>query len=382
MSTQIQFRSGQPLKFIATRQFALGNSGMTIQQGSELEFDGSHASYGGSHPVLMPQLRGAVKTGWLVLAADYDPNDLSSSIPRPAGVQVRNAQGGNPMDPPTRTLVTTADAEEREVGNVRAHAREVQDRNSNYRATQGRRVNSSMVTIESQEGVEVRKLTTPTKWETNFERTTPGEAISRANSVKVQPGEGRTREDVMANMGEEEREEYLARIEAHRNSHASEEDPEALRERKNNEAILARRVVGRVAAPQNTQREGFNVTNSVGGGTEIADVAGMGGPVVESVTESEGMTFRNTNVGKPKSAARPVVAAASAADMDTRRKIARSICPDFPENYVFDDPIRKKIARLQADYDDRPDVIRAVAAADTDLEVRQRLVEEFPGAFE
>src|SRR6185369_3714642 len=125
MSTQIQFRQGQPLKFVATRNFSLGNSGLTIQQGSELEFDGTHASYDGSHPVLMPQLRGAVKTGWIVLATKYDPNDMSSSIPRPAGVQVRNAQGGNPMDPPTRTLVTTADAEEREVGNVRNHARGV-----------------------------------------------------------------------------------------------------------------------------------------------------------------------------------------------------------------------------------------------------------------
>jgi len=327
----------------------------------------------------MPQLRGAVKTGWIVLATKYDPNDMSSSIPRPAGVQVRNAQGGNPMDPPTRTLVTTADAEEREVGNVRNHARGVQDRNTNYRTTQGRRVNGS---AEAQEGVEVRRLTTPTKWETNLERTSPGEAISQANSVRVQPGEGRSREDVMANMSEEEREEYLSRIEAHRNSYATEEDPQALRERQANQAVLDRRVVGRVAAPQTTQKEGFTVNNSVGGGTEIADVSGMGGPVAESVTESEGMTFRNTNVGKPKPSARPIVPAASASDMDTRRKIARSICPDFPDNYVFDDPIRKKIARLQADFDDRPDVIRAVAAADTDLEVRQRLVEEFPGAFE
>jgi hypothetical protein len=61
--------------------------------------------------------------------------------------------------------------------------------------------------------------------------------------------------------------------------------------------------------------------------------------------------------------------------------IARSICPDFPENYVFTDPVRKKIARLQADYEDRPDIIRAVAAADVDPEVRSRLIQEFPEAF-
>jgi hypothetical protein len=66
---------------------------------------------------------------------------------------------------------------------------------------------------------------------------------------------------------------------------------------------------------------------------------------------------------------------------DAARKIAKSICPDFPESYDFAAPARKKIARLQADFEDRPDVIRAVAAADTDLELRNRLFVEFPGAF-
>lgn len=378
MSTQIQFRSGHPQKFIATRSFSLGNSGMNITQGSELDFDGTHVSYAGSHPVIMPQLRGAVKAGWVVLAANYDPNDLTSSIPRPAGVQVREAKGGNPMDPPQRVSVTTASAEEREVGNVRSHAKGVQDRNTNvYQPQPGRRTAS--MAVEAQEGVTVRRLSTPTKQTTNFEFESPGEAISRANAVKIQAGEGRTREDLVAGMNEEEREEYFARIEAHRMLHAVEDDPIAVREREANAAILARRVVGQVASPKNAQREGFNIHNSVGGGIEIADASGMNGDIVESVTELEGMVFRNTNVGKPKP--KPVVAASSAADVDTRRRIALAICPDFPNNYVFDDPVRKKIARLQADFDDRPDVIRAVAAADTDLEVRQRLMEEFPGAF-
>lgn len=363
MSTQIQFRAGHPQKFIATRSFSLGNSGMNIQQGSEIEFDGTHVSYAGSHPVILPQLRGAVKAGWVVLAANYDPNDLSSSIPRPAGVQVREAKGGNPMDPPQRVAVTTASAEEREVGNVRNHAQGVQARNTNlYQPQPGRRTAS--LSIESQEGVTVRQLTTPAKQTTNFEYESPAEAIRRADSARVQPGIGRTREEMLARMPEEDRQEYLSVLESKKAGYV--DDPV---------------VVGTIAPIRSAQKEGFNIHNSVGGGVEIADAGGMGGEIVESVTESEGMVFRNTNVGKPKPQARPVVAASSASDIDTRRRIALSICPDFPDNYVFDDPVRKKIARLQADFDDRPDVIRAVAAADTDLEVRQRLMEEFPGAF-
>jgi hypothetical protein len=167
---------------------------------------------------------------------------------------------------------------------------------------------------------------------------------------------------MLAQMSEEDRMEYLSVLESKKAGYV--EEPV---------------VVGSVAPVKNAQREGFQINNSVGGGVEIADAGGMGGDVVESTVSEEGLTFRNTNIGKPKP--KPVVAASTPVEMDTRRKIAKAICPDFPDNYGFDDPVRKKIARLQADFDDRPDVIKAVAAADTDLEVRQRLLEEFPGAF-
>ena len=89
-----------------------------------------------------------------------------------------------------------------------------------------------------------------------------------------------------------------------------------------------------------------------------------------------------TNTNGPGTVKRPAAPVpVNGQNDDQARTIAKAICPDFPDNYVFTDPIRKKIARLQADYEDRPDVIKAVAAADTDPEVRARLIEEFPGAF-
>jgi hypothetical protein len=68
--------------------------------------------------------------------------------------------------------------------------------------------------------------------------------------------------------------------------------------------------------------------------------------------------------------------------MDPRRVIARAVCRDFPDLYDFDAPLRKKLARLRADFEERPDVIRAVAAAETDTEMRTLLVDEFPDAFQ
>lgn len=374
MDTQIKFTAGKFERYTAARTFGAG--GKQIQEGDEILFDGTFAAYDGSPPEKMQQLRGAVKTGWLVPTALYNPNDRSAHIPRSANVQVRSANGGNPMDVATRGMVTTVAAEEREVGNVQSHAQRTRDLNNRPRP--GQRVASNLVVDpRDQEGIPVRTLQTPAKQSTNFEHVSPGEALRQAKlSGVIQAGEGRTREDMMAEMDDVERMEYQAALDAKRGSYVEGEDPEAAHERAlNTQRLQQRQVVGRVASVQDQQKEGFQIHNSVGGGIEIADASGMGGENVESVTEMEGLTFRNTNVGKPKPAP------SKTPTTDVRRKIARSICPDFPDNYVFDDPIRKKIARLQADYDDRPDVIRAVAAAETDPEMKERLVEDFPSAF-
>ena len=65
---------------------------------------------------------------------------------------------------------------------------------------------------------------------------------------------------------------------------------------------------------------------------------------------------------------------------DPRRVIAKTICQDFPDNYDFEATVRKKIARIQADFEDRVDILRAVYAAEND-EMKARLLEEFPEAF-
>jgi hypothetical protein len=374
MQTQIQFKAGHPQKFIATRSFSLGQSGINVLAGAELDFDGTHVTYNGSPSVAMPQLRGAVKAGWVVLAAEYNPDDMTASIPKSAGMRVGNAQGGNPMDKSPKTMVTTVDAEEREVGDVQAHAKVTRDRNANHRP--GQRVASSNMSVEAQEGIPVRSLKTPTQFHTDLEHVSADEAIRQANqSGKIETRAGMTREEYAAGLPEDERKEYLATVEAKRAGYDTDEDPAATKEREMNRKILA----SRIAPVQTQHKEGFTINNHVGGGIETADLGGTGGVGEQQTIESEGLRFTTTN--GPKRDVQRIEAPVSKASQDMRRKIAKSICPDFPENYGFDDPVRKKIARLQADYDDRPDVIRAVAAADTSEEVRQRLLEEFPGAF-
>lgn len=350
MSEQITYKIGEPQRFVVARNFTLGNlGGKKLTAGDELLFDGTHITFDGHQAISLPEFRGVIKQGWVKLASQYDANDQSASIPRSAGIQIRDAQGGNPMEPKSRTPITTVDAEEREVGNVGAHARATQNRNA---TRPGQRV--AVTSVEPQEGIPVRELRTPAKQDANLETETVGQIISRAeNQSKIQAGKSANIREVKV----------------------PEDNPEAEREREMNRKIIA----SRIAAPKDRETEGFHVHNAVGGGIETADLSGMDGKVEESVVEVEGMRFSNTNVGKPKP--KPIVSTGAPISADHRVRLARAICPDFPNNYNFDDPARKKIARIQADFDDRPDVIRAVVAAEADNDVKVRLMEEFPEAF-
>jgi hypothetical protein len=295
-------------------------------------------------------------------------------------MQVRKADGGNPMLPVQQSaLGTTVEAEERDVASVQAHAKATRDLNAmspNQRrqiartaradSTAGQR--SNVVQVEDQDGVVVREgMQTPSHTTTNLETTSPDEAIRRANSVKIRPGEGRTREDLLANLSPEEREQYLAELGAAKSAYADEEP------------IVARRV----PAPGRQEREGIVANTTVGGGTEVADMGGTGlaGEAQQSVKSEEGITFTNTN--GPKQApvhGRPSGdngTSSGVANEDLRRRLAKKMCSDFPDNYDFNAPERKKIARIQADLEDRPDVIMAIFSAESDA-MKARLVEEFP----
>jgi hypothetical protein len=122
---------------------------------------------------------------------------------------------------------------------------------------------------------------------------------------------------------------------------------------------------------------------TVGGGVEVADPVGMSGKPKEGVTVEDGMTFRTTN--GPEQGVQPHPRSQVQPDMggteDARRKVAKAICSDFPTTYDFGQPAKKKLARLQADFEDRPDVIRAVFAAESD-DMKAKLVNEFPQVFE
>lgn len=375
-------------KFVAARTFALGQTGVTVRKGQEILFDGTMADFGEGESSF-PLLRGAIKTGWVTLAADYDEDDMTAEIPVSANIQVRHpTNGGNPMDQRTqaRTRMATTESDEREVGSVSQHARTTRSSNTNHRrgqpVNQGRRTASE--TVELQDGTPVRELKTPSGQRAMTTTTTltggnVGAALA-ATRVTIDPGQGITREEMMERMEPEQAAEYAAQIESRRAQYVDEEAPKP---------------VARVASKKGPQtREGITSKVTTGGGIETMDLSGLdNGQAEEGLTESEGITFKTTNgpkqgtqahprqaeTAKAKPAAKPAVVVKEAG-ADVRRMVAKQLCKDFPDLYDFTLAPKKKLARIQADFEDRPDVIRAIFAAEGD-EFKGMLLEEFPEVF-
>lgn len=352
-----RFQRGVFVDLTATRSFTLGKTGVTVSRGTTLGFDGATVDYGGNQ-YAAPEAMGAIKAGWLVLEGDYDETAAPERVS--ANIQVRHAtQGGNPMQPgqQQKVAISTTEQDEREVGSVKAHAETARNRNVNRGRTATAQVGGA---VEMQDGVPVRTLKTAAGEKAKQTRTTltagsAGEVVRQANtSGVIEPGQGVTEDEFLDRMPPEERDEYLAKKAAKKAAYV--------------DAPLTPAPVARVARQ-----------------TAPVDLAPLAAPEVTTRTV-DGITLTNTNGPKrdglqPSARAeqRPAVVVRPAGE-DVRRRIAKAMCADFPDLYDFTQPIKKKIARLHADFDDRPDVLRAVFAAEAD-DVKALLVEEFPDVF-
>jgi hypothetical protein len=364
---QIRFKSGEFQDFVATRTFELGTFGVKVIKGSELTFDGSTVNYGGAS-YMFPQFRGASNAGWVVPTAEYEEGNPLYGAPASANIKMRpptDAQGQ------AKTAVATIEADERTVMSSATHAAATRDTNrgkSMKTAQQGG--------AESQEGVEVgRVFKTAAKTRSSLSAESAGEALRQANNVQIEAGQGITEEQMLARMAPEDRAVYLAK-------------KDSLKSRYVDTDISSQgtQVATIKSASKVKEAEGMKLTQTVGGGVEIADMGGTGGKAEASTRTEDGITFKNTNGPKNKPQVHPRTAAETPVmhldgTADIRRKIAHTMCPDFPASYDFTASPKKKLARLQADFEDRPDVLRAVFAIESDA-FKQQLVAEFPQAFQ
>ena len=360
----IKFKSGTKTRLIATRTFTMGNPPIQIRKGSEVMYDGSQAEIDGE-TYSLPGLRGACKpeVGWLVAADDYDEDAPEVRIS--ANMQVRHAtKGGNPFAPPEKAMIATVESDERVVGSSTASSQNTRDRNASYH-NHGQKVrdqHGATVQIEDQDGIPVRQLKTKAKTNPILDGNNSGSLMSQANSITIDPGKGVSEDEYLSRMTEEERAQYLAVKASHRSAYVTDDDD-------------SRKTVGKIKKAASSVQDGVNVTVSTGGGIETADPSDGNAKAETHDVYENGVKFVTTNGPK-----RTGLETKPSANQDTRRMIAKAMCSDFPLNYDFSVPAKKRVARLQADYEDRPDIIRAAFAAETD-DVKAILEQEFPQAF-
>jgi hypothetical protein len=344
--TQIKFKSGEYQSFTATRSFSLGALNVTVAKGSELLFDGSTVEYAGSrYP--FPQLRSAVTAEWLKLSTEYDEDDTSYGKPVSANIKVRPPTDAKGSSKSLEAVVT--DSDERIVMSTAEHAEFTREHNSP--STLG-------VIREEQDGVPVRALKTSAKAaKVELKEGSYRSAMSSIDSVQIDP--------VVIDSKEVKKTKGRSVI--------SVDGQQSVE-------------VAKIATSKEKNQEGFKVTQQVGGGIEVQDLSGMRGKVKKSTLVEDGIVFQNTNGPErtspephPRSPKVPVMT--QDGTLEARVSIARALCPGFPDSYNFAASTKKKIARLQADFENRPDVIKAVFAAESD-EVKAVLVAEFPETFQ
>ena len=113
MAEQPKFERGNPLAFRATTQIHLGKIEKYIHEDDVVMFDGQTLDLGGETHVI-PQLRGAVISGWLVPEADT----TTKYVPKSADVKIRPAQAADITDRGEAMKVERADVEDRVVGSL------------------------------------------------------------------------------------------------------------------------------------------------------------------------------------------------------------------------------------------------------------------------
>jgi len=113
MAEQHKFTKGKPFAFRATTQIHLGKIEKYIMEDDIVMFDGQTLDLGGETHVI-PQLRGAVLSGWLV----PDTDTTTKYTPQPADIKLRPAQAADITNRGEAVTVTKADDEERVVATL------------------------------------------------------------------------------------------------------------------------------------------------------------------------------------------------------------------------------------------------------------------------
>jgi len=342
----VKWQRGNYMKFFALMKIRVGGANpVDIQEGDEFEYDGSILKYAGAE-MPTPQLRGAIKNGWVT--TEEDSQDGAPAAVQPSR-QVAKAQtvnrdlskvqrgGREPLESDSldeETVLKVGDRRPNAAQNPRAQATVLtRDQNRRQASTAGMRVEGSV--YESQDAVTIGRVRSPAK--------------IKVDNILDSRSAGIAREIENRGLGKPE-----------------------------------------FFPDENTvEREGVSIRTNVGRVDRNVQVAQEDdGEVVGQVrhtrqASSDGIEVRDTSNIRGGKASKPVVQKAQSVKIDTKLnpkiRMARRIDPAFPSDWEFTGKLADRLAKVK-EHGATPEFLEALYAAEGD-QMRKLLEKTYPKQF-
>jgi hypothetical protein len=331
----IKWQRGNFLKFFAKMKIRVGGTStpIDINKDDEFEYDGSILKYAGME-IAQPQMRGAISNGWAVLDLNSDSTIESIKPTRSIAKAQTINRDLNRVQRSLNAAVETTSLDEDEVLRVSDRSEKASPKvitaNDNRRA---RGMSVSSDANDDQGAVTIGRVKTSAKQE--FVDVSKPDA---ANKIRELENMSNVRADL---------------------------------------------------DKSNTiTREGVTIKTNVGNVSRIAAESESDGVQIGKVRHTssgttEGVTITDTsNIREERKAVKPAPAKVSKkldTSLNPRIRVARSIFPDFPADWVFEGKLADRLAAVKS-ANPTPEFLEALFAAEGD-QFRKVLIKEYPDQF-
>lgn len=340
---QVRYKAGQFVTYTATRSFNAvdrpGEGMLLIDRGEEVQFDGYILKYGGED-YKAANLKAAVKAAWLV-PEGADTEETVTVAPRRPG---SFGSGAATVDSDERIVLSQS---ERTAG-VRTVNRQV---GRHQIIVEG----GDEGTIVASGGFKVKGGSARNAPPVDMSSLEAARELQALNFPKREGVQGVSQDEYLDRMDPAEREEYLEKLESRRAG--------IIANLPENERKKATRK--KVAAPQAPEQQ-LREQTTYAGGIKFT-TTGIDSKHIVKEAQAPAQERSETKIEKDGT-------------LDARKKIAKALCSDFPDTYDFSQQWKKRLANIRFNFEDRPDVIQAIFAAESD-DFKKVLLAEFPETF-
>ncbi len=371
--SELQQQSDNRVRYVCAHTFRI-NETVIIKLGDVVEYDETYLYRKNQKPIEAPNLKQVLNLGWLVLPdavgqaaqANHAPIMVTPTVtgnvaPGASGKIKQPMKFAHVQDEQRYSLDRTAS-----IKSVRPSTQRPLTASSSGGAGPGER---------GQVDTDDIPLKVPARSTVSL-FTDAGALTAELGSVTIDPRKGVSVEELLDNLSPEERirreyelEKQQIKVRARANT-PEEREAQTIRE----ETVkLHAKMLAKLASLQDGQQQPQPAVFSEVEGISFA-TTGIPSAAVAAVAQQQPVSERPKAVPvEPKSR--------KAVDPGVKSLIAKSVLPTFPfEQYNFADTDRKKLARIDLDFEDKFDILRAIYAAEDDV-IREHIADNYPAAL-